>query len=558
MAATLLLLTACGEDEENVAADVYCEEGFAYSFAELPQPGAVPGWPEYICKDDHVYYAVSGGPPEARIIDLYYSALGSDTATELGAYLADLFHGCVMDDGTLLGCFENYDSEEITLLHIDAGGGILLNKRLDCLSVPENCISKYISYDNEGRIYIMFGGIKAFLCVLDSGGDRLLFSLDVKNAADMARTSSGEIAIGQPARGEYDGAPDDPDTYSGYLIRLVDADAGTWGESRELLGVYSGLADGADYELYLHEPENMFGYDFSGNKLTRLINWLDNGIELSSRHCVLGGGRFISLITYPGEQSKYCLMTRGTEPAAEPVTLKLATMNGDAFRGDVAAFNKASESVKIELLDYSEINGEGADAGRLRLAAEMLSGYMPDIIDLASFDSRAYISKNLLEDLYPFLTGDAGIDMDDFWPNVLKALEYEGALYELVPGFSIAAAMVRQSDGDETVWTAESFKALLANGAGYTSLFGSDVSRSEFLSLMVMYNSGSLLDRESGQAFFDTAGFVEMLSLSAALPAESEPQSFGEELFLGRQAALMTTVMQPVDLDMIRAYFRQD
>lgn len=69
-------------------------------------------------------------------------------------------------------------------------------------------------------------------------------------------------------------------------------------------------------------------------------------------------------------------------------------------------------------------------------AVELMSGSSADIVDVAGFSVFKYAKSGVFCDLYGFMDSDPEFDRDDYYQNIFKAKEFNGALYSLPCGFT--------------------------------------------------------------------------------------------------------------------------
>ena len=76
----------------------------------------------------------------------------------------------------------------------------------------------------------------------------------------------------------------------------------------------------------------------------------------------------------------------------------------------VSDFNKTNDRYKVELTEYfpyaQNVTDEEWDNAIINLNTRIISGDMPDILDMSHLSVQIYQSKGLLEDLYPYMEHD--------------------------------------------------------------------------------------------------------------------------------------------------------
>lgn len=95
-------------------------------------------------------------------------------------------------------------------------------------------------------------------------------------------------------------------------------------------------------------------------------------------------------------------------------------------------------NVEISASEYAREE----ESYRKRLITEMLSGDAPDIIEDNIFTTERHEESGMFTDLYELIDADDEISRDDFFESILKGLETNGALYEIVRTFAISAVSV--------------------------------------------------------------------------------------------------------------------
>lgn len=74
------------------------------------------------------------------------------------------------------------------------------------------------------------------------------------------------------------------------------------------------------------------------------------------------------------------------------------------------------------------VSDEEWDNAVLNLNTKIISGDIPDILDMSNLSVPIYHNKGLLEDLYTYIKNDSEINMDDYFANVFDAISIDGTL----------------------------------------------------------------------------------------------------------------------------------
>ena len=160
----------------------------------------------------------------------------------------------------------------------------------------------------------------------------------------------------------------------------------------------------------------------------------------------------------------------------------------------VSDFNKTNDRYKVELTEYfpyaQNVTDEEWDNAILNLNTRIISGDMPDILDMSNLSVQIYQSKGLLEDLYPYMEHDPEIRKEDYFENVFEAISLDGKLPYLTDGAAISTMLagediVAGNDG----WTIQELEKVL-DTYGANSI--NNLSGASFLKIMLQ-TDGSLL-----------------------------------------------------------------
>lgn len=317
-----------------------------------------------------------------------------------------------------------------------------------------------------------------------------------------------------------------------YELVPVNVDSKSFGAPIKVEGYpYTIVPGGGDYDLYYINGLNCMGLDIETGKSEKLFNWLNcdvNNDNLSS-FTVTDDGEIKAVLTewdnkYQVSESTLVTVKKVPyDPSAEKQTLTLATQYLEwNMKNSLIKFNRTNPDFRIEVKDYSEYNTEeDYSAGLTKLKAEMLAGNMPDIIDLNGMPMEQLAAKGLLEDLYPFIDNDPEIKREDFFPNILSALEVNGKLCTTCSSFSIntlcgAASIVGSKPG----WTLADLKSALSMMPEGCDILNYYTTKSDILYNLVNQSMGEFVDWATGKCYFDSQKFVDILEFANQFPKE--------------------------------------
>ncbi len=303
-------------------------------------------------------------------------------------------------------------------------------------------------------------------------------------------------------------------------------------------------------EILSSEGEALYRLDLKSGEKKELLRWMDVNIDHGSiRELVLRGngdsgvsrsyanagteGKWLYEVTLlrdkengsfpvtPGGRDQ-ADTSDGTEGSSgqskETVVLTYATMRlDDQMRSWIVAYNTEHPECRIEVKEYG---GEGAEAGLLRLNADILAGHAPDIIDLEDIDVGPYIAKGILTDLYPLMDADAEMGREDFVPGILKQYEEDGKLYGIMAGYRLETLMGKEAVvGEPSGWTVERMQEVLAR-VPEDGCFIDNMAPYGLLRILLHMGMGEYLDWENGTCSFDSEEFIRVLELANSMSSK--------------------------------------
>ena len=353
------------------------------------------------------------------------------------------------------------------------------------------------------------------------------------------------------------------------LLCILDSESGKFVDGVPVsFDSYSAVPGGGDYDIYYTNGAYFYGYKIGEEKPEKLFSWIDcevNGQRVSVLD-VSEDGRVIGTLTnYDQNTRKYSTeivtinkVPYDSVPHKEPITLAVLYLDYNA-QDMIIDFNRHNDQYRIEVRDYSEYNNEqdGWDAGLTKLNTEILSGNVPDILSLNGLNYTQLASKGILADLYPFLDSDKELSREDFFPNVLEALEVDGKLCSTVTSFYISSALGAASVvGDEPGWTYDEFNAALASMPEGCTAFDQYVTRDEILNTCLALDMADYVDWGTGKVSFDSPEFIQLLQFANSFPTEFDWENFDraseesteDRLAQGKQMLVRTSAYSIEDI----------
>lgn len=278
------------------------------------------------------------------------------------------------------------------------------------------------------------------------------------------------------------------------------------------------------YDFYFTTGYQVCGYTAADGSSAVLCDWLNSDININN----VGNYRIVSddriLMYVNGTERKVGVLTR--VPDDEVKEKYIITYAGEYinynFVNTILRFNQENPDYRITIKDYSLYNTEDDyELGSTKLSNDIISGNVPDIIQLsAEMPVSSYTSKGLFADLYKFMDSDENFSRDDYLSNIFDAFSTDGKLYQLVPFFSVQTMTAKKSlVGDADHITPEQMIDIIK--AHPNARVFEDMTRANFLSMILENNIGSYIDEATGVCRFDTDEFIRILELCSLLPEKS-------------------------------------
>lgn len=317
-------------------------------------------------------------------------------------------------------------------------------------------------------------------------------------------------------------------------LRPIDFEKKELGESFPIPDSAWTLFPGDEnYDFYYTSGMFLYGFKLGEAEPVPVLNWMScdiNGDSVASQALKISSDGSITGITtdYSGGSIDTQLFTLTRVPADSLPKKQILTVAQLEYNPDyqltnrMVRFNRTHDNVRLEYLDYSQYNTENDySAGITKFNTEVMAGNLPDIIPTNQIAYRQIASKGLLEDLYPYLDKDPELKREDFFPNLLSALEVNGGLYQVVAGFSVetlcgAASIV----GDTPGWTYDDFNAALEKMPEGCTPLEPYVTRDQVMSSLLYADMDSFVDWTTGKVNFESDNFKQLLQFVKQFPAE--------------------------------------
>lgn len=425
------------------------------------------------------------------------------------------------EDDSMYNYYEEGENKT-GLLHLDADGKEI--KRIEFSQTDENGNSFYVSsffVDNSGNVYLSDW---QSVYIYDQDGNKKT-TVDLgENGGDLCELKAGVVGVSYYKNDEA--KPEE----SGRVFQEIDPATGKLtGDTVKLPDVAYSFFPGDDvYDIYYDYNGNIYGYKFDTDTKDKVIDWIECDINSNNinSYSILPDGRVIAFESSYDDQAQknnmqLIVMTRvDAASVVNKTVLTFACMYLDwNMRDAIVKFNRASNTHRIVVRDYSEYNtDDDYNAGIQKLNTEMLSGKLPDMIDIMPVEQ--YAAKGFLTDLYELIDADPDMSRESFVQPVIKALESaDGKLYQLPSTFAVSTAIALDKvAGDYDTWNLASVKDAMTKLQDGASVFDVYRTKSDILQTCISRNIDAFVDWENGSAHFDSDEFKALLEFANQFP----------------------------------------
>ncbi|MGN1135277.1 MAG: extracellular solute-binding protein [Oscillospiraceae bacterium] len=417
-------------------------------------------------------------------------------------------------------------------------------------------ISNYIE-DKEGNGYVQ---VDNGIMVLDANG-KFLFTLKMEdNASQNSGSYISNVICGKNGTvyvfiNSYTITDDNYETKT--VAKTVDLAKKGFGdvEYPVSLSAYGAMSSAGDmYDLIYNGDTTLYGYNIETDEKTTIIDWIKSGIDTTALETTIVSpdGRIIySSHNYEINPSGGYSYSNGDliiniltkiDPSEVP-DKELITMSTMYIpyniKSKISEFNKNSDKYQIEVTSYLDNDWSNYDDCLKRFNNDLVAGNIPDLLVVdASLPFNSYVSKGLIADLGPIMEKDETFNREDYLENVLEALSIGGKLYRIAPSFSIQTMAAKKSIvGDKQSWTIDDFLAV--HEANPNSEMIMELTNSNFVNVMIVYNMNQFVNAETGECSFNSDSFKKILEYANTLPTEIDYDSLysDENYWIKREMA---------------------
>ena len=396
------------------------------------------------------------------------------------------------------------------------------------VEVPEGEDAQYYQFyvsdmntDAQGNVYISDGSSTVFVA---NNNCEYQFKVSVDGwLSALVPLKDGSIAVSSNDRN------------SGEMkLKAIDLAAKAWGVEKKMPNdAWNISSGGTAYDFCYTDSSSLYGYDMATETETKVLTWLNCDVNSDSVQysTILDDGNVFVISrdwNRDNGNNNYEIITLVKTPRSEvkeKTVLTMATLWTDyTLRGQILKFNKSNPDYRIEIKDYSEYStDEDWNAGLTKLNTEIISGTVPDIIDISQLPYQQYAAKGLLEDLTPYLDSDPDYSKEDLVQSIIKAAEIDGKLYQIMSGFQIMSVVGSPSVvGTEMGWTMAEMQDIINQHPEADLPFGMYMTRENVLQYFCMLNMDDYMDWSTGQCSFNSDEFKNLLTFAKSFPSNEE------------------------------------
>jgi ABC-type glycerol-3-phosphate transport system substrate-binding protein len=393
------------------------------------------------------------------------------------------------------------------------------------------------------------------IAVFDYLGNRL-YTIDVDGLIDsLIHMPNGNIAV------SFLGS-------SGGILQIVDTQMRELGEvleSMQILYVYSG---DENFLYYVSDQTYLYGLETDTGELVQILNLIDSSIVAMNLIIV-------SII----DDDQVLMINRGWDNLNERQIIELISLNKVAIEdhevttitfatfllsGDtreaIIDFNRRNSRYHIQVTDYSEYaTDDDYMAGITKLSTEIITGNIPDILDIMGLPVEQYVAMGLLEDLNLFIDNDPEFSREDFVDNVFTRAEINNGLYYIFPFFTISTIIGNPNIlGSEPGWDMDEFLAVIKNNPDADIPMGAWFTNKYFLNYAIENNMDFFIDRDEGIVNFENEDFIKLLEIASMFPPDTHDTiDFDErnDIATGRQIMMWYHYQGFIQHQMFRKIF---
>jgi len=310
-----------------------------------------------------------------------------------------------------------------------------------------------------------------------------------------------------------------------FALRELNLSDKDWGENIPFVprSVYSLFPAGGvtDFDFLASDGIYLYGYNMETNQQTVLLNSMNLGFthviyayEMASGELILLSGNWERNVLTP---ELYILshISRDAQDERTIITIGQIAAPAETFPIMIAQFNNASDTYRIEVIDYFDYDADGGflsgvESGLTRLQLEIIAGGGPDIIFL--WDGFSGTPEFLL-DLYPLIDADPELNRSDFLPNMLAALESpDNTLRTIAEYFTLRTIIgIPEAAAQIDNFTPQELLRFVSQTYATHYPFHPIIDAEIFIRMILTYSGAEFIDWYTMESNLDSEAFIDVL-----------------------------------------------
>lgn len=293
---------------------------------------------------------------------------------------------------------------------------------------------------------------------------------------------------------------------------------------------YNVMIPGLAHDLIYTSGYGIYCWDQGDTAGKPMLNYVNSDISLETLYSIveLSEQSFLGFYQEDWESGiKAGIFTYvKPEEIQDKKVLVLAGSSVDySLKKRVIDYNRNNPDYRIVIKEYDNLNSyDDYTAGLNQLNSDIIAGNMPDILvnwNYSALPVNNYVSKGLLADIDKLISQDEELSKKEFMQNAFDAYRVKEKLYSIVPDFEIYTVIAKKSlVGDRESWTMADMQQVLEQMGGETRAFGGDVTRGNFINMVMRYCGNQFVDPANGKCNFNTEDFISMMEYAKQLPAD--------------------------------------
>lgn len=290
-----------------------------------------------------------------------------------------------------------------------------------------------------------------------------------------------------------------------------------------------GMCLGDEQEIWVYDVNGIYRHNTESQMPELLFNWLDMDVNASDiAEMIISEDGQIRLLLYdiynPKAQSLTLVSLRKTEVvnvSKETITVGVMTIT-DNLRTSAIRFNQEHPQYHVQLKEYMGLNGyQNYEDAAAALNMDLVTGKAVDIIPVGYTELEKYLSKDLLEDLYPYLNASEALSAENLVDIILEAYTFDNKLVALPSWFRLEVIAGRQSQvGAQSSWS-------IADMITFFDQYQDDrvlqsLSPNDMLEVCLKCNLGYFINRETKECHFDSEEFLQILQFADRFTGEDD------------------------------------